>query len=200
MTVLKKEGEIYTRRIVVISCAIIGFLFLEFIFLKFLEVFAWYGIAVNMELETGKKLMAIVCITVLHELAHYFAYWRICGINQDSIFFGFHWRWFVPYCGCRVPTTVRLQRIVLICPIIVTGCISFFFVLFIPAKWTMVVFIYTLVVSSMDVIHYYKLGKFESNCIVTGHPTEFGGNMIFKNMEAARLFFQVDDTGPKEDS
>ncbi|MCE2438273.1 MAG: DUF3267 domain-containing protein [Candidatus Latescibacteria bacterium] len=125
-------------------------------------------------LDQWMFLVSIVLLIVVHEALHAVAALQWGKVPFNSIRFGVNSKWLVFYCHCDKLLRMRVQRIVLLFPLIVTTlCASLVFWLD-PAIWSLLLFSGTISICSGDVMIFLKLQRFGGDDRVQDHPSEPG--------------------------
>ena len=117
---------------------------------------------------------SVVLLIAVHEALHAVAALQWGKVPFNSIRFGANWKFAAFYCHCDRPLTIRVHRIVLIFPLIVTTLAAGLLFWLDPAIWSLLLFSGTVSVCSGDIMIFLKLRRYGKNDLVQDHPSEPG--------------------------
>ncbi len=119
-------------------------------------------------------LVSLVLLIAVHEALHAIAALQWGKVPFSSIRFGANWKWLVFYCHVDKALAMRVQRIVILFPLIVTTPAAGLLFSLDPTIWSLLLFSATVCVCSGDIMIFLKLRRFGTDTMVQDHPSEPG--------------------------
>ena len=119
-------------------------------------------------------LLVLLGFMAVHELLHALAYLLLTGGDYKSISFGIIWKNLTPYCHYAKPISVRVYRIAVIAPGIVTGLFPLIYALFTGSFSIFALGILFLLGAIGDFMILWIIRKEKPNTIIKDHPDEIG--------------------------
>ena len=132
---------------------------------------------IQFSLENVERWMligSVVLLIAVHEALHAVAALQWGKVPFNSIRFGANWKFAAFYCHCDRPLTIRVHRIVLIFPLIVTTLAAGLLFWLDPAIWSLLLFSGTVSVCSGDIMIFLKLRRYGKDALIQDHPSEPG--------------------------
>lgn len=183
--IYEQVGKIKTNVLVLFVVGNVIGLVTHIFFLVVLSLIQKQGISVQLDDENVKMIVSFVLIIIAHELLHYVAFWLLCGIDRRYLYFGFNLRWLAPYCGFRTIIPVGCYRVVLIFPLIVTGCVCIVLFCVFLSYWTTMAISCAVTISTKDIVDFIKARKFNQDYFIPPHSPEFGTHLVLRKKENA---------------
>ncbi len=132
---------------------------------------------IQFSLENVERWMligSVVLLIAVHEALHAVAALQWGKVPFNSIRFGANWKFAAFYCHYDRPLTIRVHRIVLIFPLIVTTLAAGLLFWLDPAIWSLLLFSGTVSVCSGDIMIFLKLRRYGKDALIQDHPSEPG--------------------------
>ncbi|MGE5296225.1 MAG: DUF3267 domain-containing protein [Solirubrobacterales bacterium] len=119
-------------------------------------------------------LALFVPLGVVHELLHATAALVYGRVRPQDLRLAVHWKAGTLICHIKVPIRVAAARIVGLAPLAVTGPAMLALFLWHPSHVTVMLVIFAILGSAMDVVMVYYVWRFDDDLLIVDHPSEPG--------------------------
>jgi hypothetical protein len=123
-------------------------------------------------------LLSVIVLLPLHEGIHALGLVWFAKVAWADIQFGVMWRVLMPYCGCKVPISVRAYRRMALLLLGVTGMVTVLALLLFPASWLGLLAGIAISACVGDVWVAVKLARFDGDLFARDCPSAIGCDVL----------------------
>ena len=131
--------------------------------------------------KTAGLVVAMIVLTVIHELIHGAGWSLFCENGWKDIDFGFIVEYLTPYCTCSTPLPRWSYVIGALAPLVILGVVPYIIGLFSGSLYVFFIGIIMILAAGGDIMLTIKLLRFKaegSEVLIYDHPTQ-AGSVVF---------------------